>query len=383
MTGGKWSERAVLELVALAYDASAEPQAWPVFFQALAGAAGAAAAALMPHDTETGAGRVFASAGIDVEWAREYEETWGRMNPWVVRGAASRFPGSVRTGEMVLSADEFERSEFYQGFLRPISFYHSLGACVGREGSWVSICSLLRPRRSGPFDAADIQGLSALVPHMRRALEIHTRLAGAEWLADAQAAALDSLAFGCLVLDRNGAVLSANRAARDFAARADGLSIRGGLLCAAAQQDTARLRVLTHAAGETIAGRGLDAGGALPVARPSGRRPWNVLVLPFRGSLAPSPGRPQPAAIVFIADPDARPAPAQEVLADLFGLTAAEGRVAAALLDGDSPEAAAERLGLSGHTVRNQLKSIFSKTGTRRQAELVKLFLSGLAPVER
>ena len=34
---------------------------------------------------------------------------------------------------------------------------------------------------------------------------------------------------------------------------------------------------------------------------------------------------------------------------------------------------------LSGHTVRWALKQLFAKTGTKRQAELVKLLLSGLA----
>ena len=41
-TGGRWSERRVLGLVALAYDASVSPQAWPVLLKELAGAAGAA-----------------------------------------------------------------------------------------------------------------------------------------------------------------------------------------------------------------------------------------------------------------------------------------------------------------------------------------------------
>ena len=241
------------------------------------------------------------------------------------------------------------------------------------------VCCLLRPRRAGPFEDNDVHALSALAPHIRRALHIRARLAGAEWLTEAQAAALDSLAFGCLVLDRHGAVLSVNRAARDLTGRDDGLAIRNGLLRAAGVGEMSRLRALTLAAGQTASGRSLHPGGALAVARRRGR-PLAVLVLPFRGGLDAPPGR-QPAAIVFVTDPDARRQPANALLRNLFGLTLSEARVAVALLDGDSPETAAERLGRSAHTVRNQLKSVFAKTGTRRQAELVRLLMAGLAPL--
>ena len=48
-------------------------------------------------------------------------------------------------------------------------------------------------------------------------------------------------------------------------------------------------------------------------------------------------------------------------------------RVALALADGESPKEAAERLGISFQTARNQLVRIYEKTATRGQAELVGL----------
>jgi DNA-binding CsgD family transcriptional regulator len=54
-------------------------------------------------------------------------------------------------------------------------------------------------------------------------------------------------------------------------------------------------------------------------------------------------------------------------------LTPAEGRVAALIAQGIAPERAAERLGVSRETVRNQLRAVFAKTGTHRQSELVAL----------
>jgi DNA-binding CsgD family transcriptional regulator len=53
----------------------------------------------------------------------------------------------------------------------------------------------------------------------------------------------------------------------------------------------------------------------------------------------------------------------------------AESRLAAMLLEGGTARDVARRMALSYQTVRNQLKSLFEKTGTARQSELVKLLV--------
>jgi DNA-binding CsgD family transcriptional regulator len=54
-------------------------------------------------------------------------------------------------------------------------------------------------------------------------------------------------------------------------------------------------------------------------------------------------------------------------------LRPAEAKLAALIASGISLEAAAERLGVARDTARNQLKAVFTKTDTHRQAELVAL----------
>jgi DNA-binding CsgD family transcriptional regulator len=54
-------------------------------------------------------------------------------------------------------------------------------------------------------------------------------------------------------------------------------------------------------------------------------------------------------------------------------LTAAEARLAALIGAGETVERAAERLGISAHTARTQLKAVFGKADTQRQAELAVL----------
>ena len=80
-----------------------------------------------------------------------------------------------------------------------------------------------------------------------------------------------------------------------------------------------------------------------------------------------------PFVLVRANDPEGGPPISERRLRELFALTAAEARVALAVVRGDSPREAAAKLGVSVHTVNNQLASIFQKTGVNRQSALVKL----------
>lgn len=72
-------------------------------------------------------------------------------------------------------------------------------------------------------------------------------------------------------------------------------------------------------------------------------------------------------------DPEQRTEVDRELLGALFELTPAEARVTAMLAEGHAPKDIASLSGVALGTVRTQLKSVFAKTGTCRQADLVRL----------
>lgn len=74
------------------------------------------------------------------------------------------------------------------------------------------------------------------------------------------------------------------------------------------------------------------------------------------------------------------PAPDLGPIRMAFGLSAAESKLLSALIEGRSLTEFARREALSAHTVRNQLKSVFSKVGARRQVELVARVIAALGP---
>jgi DNA-binding CsgD family transcriptional regulator len=61
-----------------------------------------------------------------------------------------------------------------------------------------------------------------------------------------------------------------------------------------------------------------------------------------------------------------------------FGLTPAEARLALHLVAGETLRSAAVKLSITYETARSELKNIFNKTGTCRQAELVIVILTAL-----
>lgn len=62
-------------------------------------------------------------------------------------------------------------------------------------------------------------------------------------------------------------------------------------------------------------------------------------------------------------------------VARIFGLTKAEARLTLAIVNGMTATEYSEQYGVSINTTYSQIKEVLAKTGTRRQAELVKLVL--------
>jgi DNA-binding CsgD family transcriptional regulator len=71
------------------------------------------------------------------------------------------------------------------------------------------------------------------------------------------------------------------------------------------------------------------------------------------------------------------------IIRTLFGFTRAEAEDAHLLCEGLSVDEVAERRGVKPTTVRSQIKSAFSKTGAKRQSDLVRIVLGGIASLQR
>lgn len=196
---------------------------------------------------------------------------------------------------------------------------------------------------------------------------------GAALIGEVCAAALDALSAGLVLLSPQGRVLHVNPAAEAIVRRADGLSIVQGRLGA---PDRAQAQALARLVGRACGRSGPPECGALQLVRPSGKRPLQLVAVPLRvrererPAMADAPSAAV-SALCFISGHEHQTQDAYTVLPQIFGLTPAETRLAVNLLDGGSLREFAERQAISVNTARTQLTSLFAKTGTHRQGELV------------
>ncbi|WEK06559.1 MAG: response regulator [Candidatus Devosia phytovorans] len=191
--------------------------------------------------------------------------------------------------------------------------------------------------------------------------------------------ALNRIAVGVFLIDSERKVLFRNRRAGELLDEADGISLgREGLLRGEKPQQTHALRDIM----DTAIARGADGARqgseAVALTRESGRRPLIAVACPLgRGPAAAG----EPAIGLFVTDPEWRSSDAAEAMAQLYGLSPAETRLALALVRGLRLDEIADDFGLSRNTVSYTLKNLFRKTETDRQADLISLFLSN--PVAR
>jgi DNA-binding CsgD family transcriptional regulator/PAS domain-containing protein len=371
----------LLRLIQGVYAAPGSSEGWHAFLLDLHTSFDGSGASFISHDFTSHQANVSVTAGLAPEAVRTYEACWAKLDPWACSPAIRRLPsGSVAVGERLVTHAAMKRTAFYNDFARFYDVVRCITGTIEIEDRRVSVLSVNRGERRPAFGQEETALLNELMPHLQRALQLHRRLAASQALADGSTTALDLLAHGILLLDSAGRIMFANRTAEEILRAHDGLTTDHKELFGARIDDTSALRTLIAASVATSGGEGTGAGGLVLIGRPSGRSPLRVLVTPVarRHALMGSAGA---AACVFITDPERSPVPAAVHLRRVFGLSAAETRVAAALLDGESVDRLADRLCISRNTARTHLRRLFAKTATTRQADLIRVLLGAHAPL--
>lgn len=172
-----------------------------------------------------------------------------------------------------------------------------------------------------------------------------------------------------VILDTAGEVLTMSPRAEQIICRGDGLEVEERRLAAGSPLVTQRLQAAISSAVRSLSLGG--AGGGVRLSRSNGEADWLALVSPCPRFLDHLPMR-TPAAVLRIVETSARPR-LSAAHAELFDLSAREAELAEALLAGHSLESICALLDISRNTAKAHLQSIFRKTATNRQSELVHL----------
>lgn len=263
------------------------------------------------------------------------------------------------------------QSEFYNDFLLRNNARFVTGCRLFESGGATAIFGLHRNRRQGPFEAAEMELLERLLPHLKRAIIIRERLRAAEVKWATNRAALDRLTTAVFVISGAGAVLMMNEAARQIIRFGDALVVRHGRLGAKKPAEENRLlgliREATDAATIHCAG-----GGPVGLSRDCGGL-YVGLVAPLSANHTITGG--ESVAVLLVSGPTASPRMLSQAMIHLYHFSQAEARLAVLLAQGRTLQDAARERKVGIETIRSQLRSMLEKSGTRRQTDLVKLLM--------
>jgi DNA-binding CsgD family transcriptional regulator len=360
--------QAETNLLDLVYEAAVDPGSWPAVLEGYADAVGGAVASILIQDQVTGKGDALQVRQDPANLPLLFGY-YANRNP-LLRITDLPVRLRVMTDEEKLPKNELMRTEYYNDYLRPKGWHSILMARLAVDGRNTVVLNVGRPEQRESFGAPEIETADRLQPHLIRAVRLASRFAGMQGLDGGLKAVVDQSPHGAFLLDCTGKLRYANRAGEALLAGNRGFSLRNGTLHAATAGGTRRLHALIAAAAS-----GEDRqSGTVALPRPNYSRPLSAIVSPLRSERLCifSDG---PSVLVSVGDPDAAIAVPEQRIRDLFGLSRAEARVALQVLEGRDPREAARQLGLSFYTVRAHLVRIFDKTGTKRQAELVRLLI--------
>jgi DNA-binding CsgD family transcriptional regulator len=283
--------------------------------------------------------------------------------------------GAVRAGTALMPL--LRRSEFYEEWLRPLEIEDGLFVRL-TSGPRPTYFIVAAPRRTESFDTPDRAKLmNAMVPHLQQAFHTYDELAALANNTVEMAGALELIRHGLIILAGERQVITLNSAAERIFRAEDGLYMRSGRITATSTRAEHELHCAINNALASEPST-VRTGQSLTCARPSGKRPYVIHVLPSHRQDADDPLR-QPTVWVLIIDPEEGPEPPAALLRRLYRLTKAENDIALRMMRGADPKQISDELSVSVTTVRTHLKRIFDKTDTHRQAQLVQL-LHALSP---
>lgn len=344
-------------LLDLLYSAALDEERWPVFLQGLAKPFDGANGILHFFDIETQTTPVAHTFGLETGYLVSYQEHFSNCNPYPIQTFQKLPILEVRPAIDVLSKDDALRTEFYNDWMRPqgISPDH-LGCTVFNDGRMMAVLAVAPTEKYLAQNGSRYtQQLQLLVPHLQRAVA----LSKAARFPDARGVRPAEFSCGAVLVSENRAVKSVN-------AQAEKLLKEGGPL---AIDPLGRLHI-READGQSAFVRAVSAvftrrepmGGPVHVRIPPVDNRLAIVVLKLMAD--------ESRALVLLMP---KPNGAADLPNVLF--TAAETRLAKALVEGQTLSDFCNQTGISINTARKQLAALFAKTGTNRQAALVAWLL--------
>ena len=366
------------ELLDLVYRAALGQNTWQDILAALERDFPGVRFALWGHDLRSNRNVGLVYHGWDPAFMDAWLDYYSTINAWAP-GLGRAPTGVPQYAEQLLPRDELVTTEYYNEWVKPQEdVLTGVGLTMYSDADrFFTISTNVRALDEDRHKAALALLLKDLGPHLARAFAL-TRVIQQAVAPHEFERAIERIGAPALLLDLRGRVVAQNARARQLLEEQSALCIDASgqlrLHSPEAQQQMNRLLFKVSVADDfrlpdTIALEDSDLSQRL-----------SLRIVPFReAAVEPDPAavfaagdRPVMLACIEVeqADPEQR---AGQTLIGRFRLSQAECDLALGVCCGEQLGEIADRRQVSIHTVRNQLRSIFFKTGVGSQSQLVAL----------
>jgi DNA-binding CsgD family transcriptional regulator/PAS domain-containing protein len=368
-------------IVGTIYDCALDPALWPEALREVCQASNFVAGLIEVTELSSGSVRLQQYWNYDPAWlerVREYAEdiaaVWASVPNLMTRSLEEPMCVSREVPQFLTTT-----CRYYREWVRPQGFIDATVLMVLRERSRIGSVSMSRHESAGGVTDRDLRVIELFAPHLRRAVAISDVLNMQTVKIGTFESAFDLLQAGVLFADHDCKIIHANRAARAMLDKGSPIQSVHGELKTQLPQTTAALKKAVAVAMEPAIGR---MGIGVPVPQSEGD-PAYIHVLPLMSGDTRSRLAPRASAALFVTVKDGGAGPPAEAIAAVFDLSPAEIRILQRLLAGRAPAEIAGDLGLAMPTVRSHLASIYAKTCTSRQSDLIRLATQLAGPVEQ
>ncbi len=351
-----------MQLLETLYSAIDDDGALAVMAETIAQASGCRSGHIH-HFTPGGVTHFHQMSYFDTNYAKLYVSSFVTKDVWLQTSQREGLTGRVLNMDRFIPPEEFAKTELYNDLFK--AHGDDTGRCMGvltRLDQSLLVTAFHRPLKGAAFTPKEENVLGEALGHLRRVLQLRRLIADERAQARRLENMVEATEVAMLVVDQSMQIMRGSAAAFQILNSDDGLSTRRAMLCA---RDCDLAHKLHRTVKEIIARAFTERNGFL-CNRPSGRTAYRLLILP-------AGARGEDGALILIEDPATAETADGEWPRQAYGLTLAENALAVGLMQGLTLAEVADRRSVTRETIRAQLKQLFAKTSTNRQAELVRL----------
>ncbi len=364
------------------YDCAVNPDLWPQTLERIRANLGFAYVMFGYADLS-----MPSSDGIPMQQLRStaWDDAWFQRLPSILHtipGIGSHWRGGVDVPWVQmeqLDEAEFQRSEFYQEWVRPQGLRDCMNILFYDRKVLVGNMTLTTNDGSPLIGKREKDFVARMIPHIRRAVSINSMVDRSNLALTLYRQVLDALSVAVLIVDAGGRLVYGNALADAILSAGDLLAFQNGHVRARRGEgmpdylQPAIARAALGAGGLGISGIGV------PLVGREGERA-SAYVLPLDGNdLRGEMSRGH--AAIFIAQRAEQQPMAVEILRTIFGLTPSEAKVAYAMALGEAPGAVAAAQGTTVNAVRYHLKNAYAKVGVTDKTALAARVTALIPPV--